>query len=120
MTLLFLFGLQNDLLFLFDLSKLPSLDRFELFPFFFHCCFCVRNFHRLRHRDELVHQIVVIHENFPFGCDVVFNALFEQSVPFVALWIHEIPLYERALSLTSCRELEVLLQFPESTNDLDL
>ena len=58
-------------------------------------------------------------KTFPHWLRCGLHDLFEKLVPCAALWIHEIPLFKRALSLKSCRVLEVLLQFPESSNDLD-
>ena len=51
--------------FALDFVQLPSLDRFELFPFFVHCCLCIRNSHCLRHRNELVYQILWFLERYP-------------------------------------------------------
>ena len=36
---------------------LPCRQLFELLPFLVHCCFCIRNFHRLGHGNELVHKM---------------------------------------------------------------
>ena len=66
--------LQSGLSFcLFVLPELPGWNRFELFPFLVHCCFRLRNFHRLRHRNKLANHIVMWHRSNPFACHVVFK-----------------------------------------------
>ena len=44
--------------------------------------------------------------------------LFEESVPFAVLWIHETPLHMRVWSLELCWVLQAPPQFPESANVL--
>ena len=48
---------------LLPLSDCPSWGRVELLPFLVHCCFLIRMFHRLWHRNKLVHQVVTCHRN---------------------------------------------------------
>ena len=38
----------------------------QVFPFFFHCCHCIWNFHCLRHWIEFVNETVVSHRIHPF------------------------------------------------------
>ena len=40
-------------------GHVPSWQLFELLPFFVHCCFCIRNFHRLEDGNELAREIVM-------------------------------------------------------------
>ena len=48
---------------LFRASCIPS--------FHVHCVFCIRNFHRLWHWNELVYQVVMRHRSKSFACNVV-------------------------------------------------
>ena len=57
---------------LFNFVQLPGWNRFELLPFRVHCCFSIWNFHRLRHRNTLVRQIVMSHRVVSFACDMIF------------------------------------------------
>ena len=62
-----------DHLFLnFDLCQVPRRKFLQFFPFLVHCCFRIRNFHRLEQWNKLVHQIVMTHRIIAFACDVVF------------------------------------------------
>ena len=51
---------------------LPCKQFFKLIPFLVHCCFSIREFHCLTHRDKLVHQIVVTGTVETFFPDVIF------------------------------------------------
>ena len=46
---------QNNFLFALNFLQLPCWIRFELLPFLVHCCFRIRNSHRLEHRNKLLH-----------------------------------------------------------------
>ena len=73
---------QNYLLFFaLYLILLPSLDRFQLFPFSLRCCLCIRNFHRLH---KLLYQIKMVHGVKFLASDVIF-VTFQQS------WFHSLP-----------------------------
>ena len=45
---------------------------FEFFPSFVHCCFCFRNLHCFRQRNQSVQKIVVVQRADSFSCNVVF------------------------------------------------
>ena len=44
---------------LLNFGHVPSWQLFELLSFFVHCCFCIRNFHRLEEGNELAREIVI-------------------------------------------------------------
>ena len=66
---------QNDLLFALDVFQIPCWNCLELFPFLVHCGFRIRNFHRLRHWNELVYQVVMSHRCKSFACNAIFMIL---------------------------------------------
>ena len=70
-TILFSFCFQNDLSVALYIGHLPRWQLFELVPFFVHCCFRIRNFYRLRHRNKLVHLIAVTQRIEPFLRDEI-------------------------------------------------
>ena len=84
---------HKNLLFALDFSQTPCWDRIELFPLLVHCNLCIRNFHRLWHRDEPVHQIRVCHRSESFSCNAIFVNFWIAKIPLVGSWIHGIPLY---------------------------
>ena len=43
----------------------------ELVPFLVHCCFCIRNFHRLRQKNKFVHQIVMCLQSKSFSGNAI-------------------------------------------------
>ena len=55
----FFLYLFDDLSFAIYFGHLPCWQLFELLPFFVHCGFRIRNFHRLVHENELEHKIAV-------------------------------------------------------------
>ena len=55
--------------------QLPGWNRLELVPFLVHCCFRIQNFHRLRHRNWCVYQVVMSHRITSFAWDVIFMIL---------------------------------------------
>ena len=57
--------LRSPLLFLTFVSS--HVGNFSCFSFFYHCCFCIRNSHCLRHRNEFVNKIVMIQRIHPFS-----------------------------------------------------
>ena len=63
---------QDDLTFALYFVQLPGWNRFELLPFLVHCCFRIRNVHRLRHRNNFVNQIKVSHRIESSLSDVIF------------------------------------------------
>ena len=63
---------QNDLLLALDLLQLPCWDRLELFPFFNHCWFCIRNFIAWDMRTNLRTRVSWLNELRPFLRDVIF------------------------------------------------
>ena len=68
---------------LFDLSPVSMLGlSLKLFPFLVHCSLRIRSFHRLRHRNKFVHQIVMTYQIESFARNVLLVFL-----------IHEIPLF---------------------------
>ena len=64
--------IQNNLLFALNLLYMPSWDRLELIPFFIHCSFYIRIFHRLEHRKNLCTKFVMGHGSKSFACNVGF------------------------------------------------
>ena len=66
---------ENNHLLALDFLQLPCWDCFELLPFLIHCCFCFRNFHRLRHRNNFMNQVVVGHRSISFTCNVILMVL---------------------------------------------
>ena len=54
-----------------DFRQLPCKNFLEFCPFIYHCCLCIRNFHCLRHRNELVNKTVVSQRIRPFRSDVI-------------------------------------------------
>ena len=73
---------QNELFYLHSLLHRSPLSCFWLlsaaisvssliFPFFFCCSLCIRNFHRLRHRNKLVHQVLVTDWIYSFRCKMI-------------------------------------------------
>ena len=67
---------QINLLFALGFLQIPCWNYLELFPFLVHRGFCIRNFHRLWHRDELVLQIFMSHRSKPFACTYTVLELF--------------------------------------------
>ena len=63
---------QNSVAFALYLVQLPGWICLELLPFLVHCCFRIQNFHRLGHRNKLVHQMLMSHRIVSFACDVSF------------------------------------------------
>ena len=63
---------QNNLLFGLDFSQLPCWNCLELFPFLVHGSLCIWNIHRLWHRDELMHQIIMCHRSESFLGNAIF------------------------------------------------
>ena len=55
---------------------------------FFHCCFRIRNFHCLRHKNKLGHQIVVTHRIEPQLCGVICMIFLVEQNPNAFSWIH--------------------------------
>ena len=80
---------QNNLLFAIDFFQMPCGNCLELFLFLVHCGFCIRNFHRSWHRDELVSQTVMGHRSKSFTCNVIFMGFWTAKIPLVASWIQE-------------------------------
>ena len=105
---------EINLLLALDFLQLPCWNRFELLPFLVHCCFCVRNFHRLWHGNKFVDQIATDHRSISFACNVVFVIFRWRGFSLVALWTHEGPRCMHALSLESCWIYHSSLQFPEA------
>ena len=68
---------QNDLLLALDLLQLPCWDRLELFPFFNHCWFCIRNFIAWDMRTNLRTRVSWLNELRPFLRDVIFIILWQ-------------------------------------------
>ena len=54
-----------------DVLLLPGWNRLKLLPSLVHCCFRIRKFHRLRHRDKLANKVVMCHRIKSFACDVI-------------------------------------------------
>ena len=52
--------------------QLPGRSCLKLLPFLVHCCFCIRSFHRIKHRNKLVNQIVMGHRSKTCACHVIF------------------------------------------------
>ena len=69
-------------------------------------------FHRLWHRDELVYQITMRHRSKSFASNVIFVFARVEKIPLVALWIHEIPLYNHTLFWNSSRMQSLVSQPP--------
>ena len=67
-----LFVLQEWPLSCFGLFPVSRLGSYRFFPFLIHRCFCIWNFYRLRHRDELMNRIVMIDRCISSACNVVF------------------------------------------------
>ena len=44
-----------DLLLAFHFFYIPCWNCLKLFPFLLHCCLCIWNLHRLRHRNKFIH-----------------------------------------------------------------
>ena len=89
--------------------QLPGWNRFELFPFLVYCCFRIRNFHRLRHRNEFVKQVVMNHRSISFACDVIFTDDSTRClVDSCASTVHAY------LVLESCRVYTLAFQFPQA------
>ena len=63
---------RKNLFLALDFFQIPCRYCLELFPFLVHCGFCILNFHRLWHRNKLVHQVVMCHRSKSFACNVVF------------------------------------------------
>ena len=42
-----------------------------IFPFFYHCCLCIWNFHCSKHRNEFVNETVMNHRIHPFCSNVI-------------------------------------------------
>ena len=59
------------------------LSAVDFFTFFIHCGLCIRYFHRLWHRDELVHQILMRHRSKTLTCNVIFMILGQKIPLFV-------------------------------------
>ena len=66
------FCFQNDLRFALYFRQWPCWQLFELLPLLVHSCFRIRNVHCLRHRNKLLHQIVMRHRIVSFACDMIF------------------------------------------------
>ena len=65
-----------DHLFLtFDFGQVPRRNFLQFFPFLVLRCFCCKNFRSLRHRNELVNQVVVLQWIFTFSCNMVFMVM---------------------------------------------
>ena len=63
---------QNNLPFALYFVQLPGWNRLDPLPLLVHCCFRIRNFHRLRHRNKFANQMTVTHRIVSFTCDVIF------------------------------------------------
>ena len=63
-----------------DFRQLPCQDFLQFFPFFYHCCFCIWNFHCLRHRNEFVKKTVMIHRIHPFFSDMILMRFVSSSL----------------------------------------
>ena len=57
--------------FALHLVQWPRWQLLELLPFLVHCRFRIRNFHRLRQRDKLVHQVIATYRIEPFFRDLI-------------------------------------------------
>ena len=66
----------------------------SFFPFLVHCCLCIWNLHRLRHRNKFMHQIVMQHRILPCSRDVFFVNLFvtDSNLSLVDSWASVIQL----------------------------
>ena len=71
---------KNDLPFVSDSFQFPCWYRLELLLFLIHCSFRIWNFYRLRHRNELLNQSVMIHRCISSACDVTFMMLWRRSL----------------------------------------
>ena len=97
---------ENILFLTLDFFQVPCWSCLDLFPFRVHCSCCIRDFHRLWHRNELVNhccgssQYILCTQ-----CDL--RVLLVEKVPLDVLWIHEIPLHNHTSSLESFE-----MQFP--------
>ena len=58
-----------------------------------HCGFCIRNFPRLRHKNEYMHQVEVIYWIKPFFSDVILMISWKEYVPHASLWTPDLPQY---------------------------
>ena len=104
---------QINLFLALDLVWLLSSNCLELVTFFFHSCFCVRNFHRFLNGNKFVCSNVMVHRTLPFRCDAVFVASWKsrfrrQSCGFMRLH------YTSVLRLRNFAGCSPLLQFPDS------
>ena len=63
-----------------DFRQVPFRYLFKVFPFFVHCCLCIRNFYCLRHRNYFVNGTVVSHRIHPFGSDVILMRIVYSSL----------------------------------------
>ena len=65
--------IQNKSLFSLNFVQMPRWNRFEPLSVLVHCCFRIRNFHRLTHRNKLVHHIATGHRSKAFSGNAVFK-----------------------------------------------
>ena len=65
------------------------------FPVLANCCLRIRNFHRLGHKNKCVNQKCngSLKWNLYLQCDL--HVLSPETIPRVAMWIHEIPLHNQ-------------------------
>ena len=77
-------------LFVLNFVQLPSWIRFELFPFFVHCCFRIRYFHRLRHRKTCEPRCSVSSNNI-LCLRGDLHDLSVEMMPNVVSWTREPP-----------------------------
>ena len=82
----FLLHRSRQICFWLSSDSTPKFLKF--LPFFVHCCFCWRYFHRLRHRNKFVYQWVMMQWITSFSRNMVFmnfrdNSLHTQSLGFI-------------------------------------
>ena len=77
---------QNNLLFALYFVQISRWNCRELLPFLVHCCLCIHNFHRLVHRNKLVHQIDVNYRIVSFACNVIFVIFRQRWFQTLSRW----------------------------------
>ena len=101
--LLSLCAFQNITSFLLlTFNQIPCWNRLELFPFIVHGSFGIRNFHRLWHRNKLVHLNCNVSSKQILFLQFDLREFWTAKILVAALWIHEIPLFNHTLFWISC------------------